>query len=407
MLTDTKIRALRSREKPYKVTDGLGLYLIINPNGSRWWRFKYRYAGREKLLSLGTYPDTSLKLARDNRDDKRTLLARNIDPSAIRQLEKVARENTFSAIADEWFHAGCPGGKNRELKSVTVDQLRKRYDKYLKTKLGNMPIVSITVRNLRTALLKIQDAGHRETAHRVRALAERIFRFAIATGRAERNIAKDLHGTLAAVATTHFAAVTKPAEIGALLRAMDGYQGQPSVMYALRLAPYVFVRPGELRGAQWSEINLRTATWVIPEERTKMGRPHAVPLSTQAVAILKELKEITGDGDLLFPGLRSRYRPISDNSLNAALRRLGYAKNEMTAHGFRTMASTRLHELGFASGDIELQLAHLDRNQIRAAYNRAERLVERRHMMQAWADYLDGLRVDKENRITSIRREAG
>lgn len=407
MLTDTKIRALRSREKPYKVTDSLGMYLIINPNGSRWWRFKYRYAGREKLLSLGTYPDTSLKLARDNRDDKRTLLARNIDPSAKRQSEKVARENTFSAIADEWFHAGCPGGKNRELKPVTVDQLRQRYNRYLKTKLGTMPIVSITVRNLRTALLKIQEAGHRETAHRVRALAERIFRFAIATGRAERNIAKDLHGTLAAVATTHFAAVTKPTEIGALLRAMDGYQGQPSVMYALRLAPYVFVRPGELRWAQWSEINLRTATWVIPEERTKMGRPHAVPLSTQAVAILKELKEITGDGDLLFPGLRSRHRPISDNSLNAALRRLGYAKNEMTAHGFRTMASTRLHELGFASGDIELQLAHLDRNQIRAAYNRAERLVERRHMMQAWADYLGGLRADKDSCVVSLKRGHG
>jgi integrase len=258
-----------------------------------------------------------------------------------------------------------------------------------------MPVTSIAVRDLRSALLKIQEAGNQETAHRVRALAERIFRFAIATGRAERNIASDLRGTLAAVATTHFAAVTDPDAIGQLLRAIDGYQGQPSVMHALRLAPHVFVRPGELRAARWSEFDLDAATWVIPEDRMKMGRAHTVPLSTQALTILRELKEISGDGDLLFPGLRSKHRPISDNSLNAALRRLGYAKDEMTTHGFRTLASTRLHELGFNSGDIELQLAHLDRNQIRATYNKAERLAERRQMMQAWSGYVDGLRSDK------------
>jgi len=407
VLTDTKIRALRPHEKPFKTFDGGGLYLHITPQGGRWWRLKYRYAGREKLLSLGTYPDTTLKLARSKRDDARTLLAQDIDPSTRRWQEKAARTNTLIAIAHEWFKAGCPGGKNKQLKTVTVDQLQHRFDKYLRPKLGKMPVASIAVRDLRSVLLKIQDAGNWETAHRVRALAERIFRFAIATGRAERNIAADLRGTLTAVATTHFAAVTDPDGIGQLLRTIDGYQGQPSVMHALRLAPHVFVRPGELRGARWSEFDLNGATWVIPEHRMKMGRPHTVPLSTQALTILQELKEITGEDELLFPGLRSRERPISDNSLNAALRRLGYAKDEMTTHGFRTMASTRLHELGFDSGDIELQLAHLDRNQIRATYNKAERFAERRKMMQAWSDYLDGLRADKKDRIKALRRARG
>ena len=392
MLTDTEIRGLKPREKPYKRTDGRGLYVIVNPNGSVWWRFKYRYVGREKLLSLGTYPDTSLKLAREKRDQARKLLAQDIDPSAHRQAEKTARTNTLSAIAEEWFRAGCPGGNNRQLKTTTIGQLRQRFDKYLKPRLGARPVAAITVQDLRKVLLKIQDSGTLETAHRVRALAERIFRFAIATGRAERNVAGDLRGTLTAVATTHFAAITEPDKIGELLRAIDGYQGQPSVMYALRIAPYVFVRPGELRGAQWSEIDLKSANWVIPEARMKMGRSHMVPLSKQVMTILRDLHEITGEGDLLFPGLRSKSRPISDNSLNAALRRLGYAKTEMTAHGFRTTASTQLHELGFDTGDIELQLAHIDRNQIRATYNRAQRITERRKMMQEWANYLDKLR---------------
>jgi integrase len=407
VLTDTKIRTLKPREKAFKTFDGGGLYIHITPKGGRWWRLKYRYAGREKLLSLGTYPDTSLKLARSKRDDARTLLAKNIDPSSRRHEEKAALTNTLSAVAEEWFKAGSPGGKNKQLKPVTIVQLHHRYDKYLKPKLGKMPVASIAVRDLRSVLLKIQDAGNHETAHRVRALAERIFRFAIATGRADRNIAADLRGTLIAVTTRHFSAVTDPDAVGQLLRAIDGYQGQPAVMYALRLAPYVFVRPGELRGARWSEIDLNTATWVIPEHRMKMSRPHTVLLSTQVLTILWELKEFTGEGELLFPGLRSKHRSISDNSLNAALRRLGYAKDEMTAHGFRTTASTRLHELGFESGDIELQLAHLDRNQIRATYNKAERLTERRKMMQAWSDYLDGLRADKRGRITALRRGQG
>lgn len=393
MLTDTKIRNLKPRETPYKKSDGRGLYIIVNPSGSKWWRFKYTFGGREKLLSLGTYPDVSLKLARDKLDDSRKLLAKEVDPSAERQARKAARTNTLSAIADEWFRAGCPGGKGGQLKPQTIGQLRRRFEKYLKPRLGALPVKAITVQDIRGVLVKIQDAGTLETAHRVRALAERIWRFGIATGRADRNIAADLRGTLKAVSTDHFAAITEPDAIGGLLRAIDDYQGQPSVMFALRLAPFVFVRPGELRGAQWSEIDLDTATWEIPADRMKMGRPHTVPLAKQVLPILEELRTITGGGELLFPGLRSTERPISDNTLNAALRRLGFGKDEMTAHGFRTMASTRLHELGIDSGDIELQLAHLDRNQIRATYNRAERLPERRKMMQRWADYLDELRL--------------
>lgn len=356
------------------------------------------------MLALGTYPDTSLKLARNKREKAKALLALDIDPIVQRRAKKANRVNTLNAIADEWFKAGCPGGKNRELKAVTIVQLQHRFDKYLKPRLGNMPVASISVRDLRSVLLKIQEAGNRETAHRVRALAERVFRLAIATGRAERNIAADLRGTLTAVTTTHFAAITDPDAVGQLLRAIDAYEGQPSVIHALRLAPYVFVRPGELRGARWSEFDLNAATWLIPDYRMKMGRPHTVPLSIQVLAILRELKEITGEGELLFPGLRSKRRSISDNSLNAALRRLGYGKDEMTTHGFRTTASTHLHELGFDSGDIELQLAHQDRNQIRAIYNKAERLTERRKMMQAWADHLEGLRTDTKGRVTAFRR---
>jgi len=407
MLTDTKIRSLVPGEKPYKSYDSAGLYLQVTPTGGRWWRFKYRFGGREKLLALGTYPDTSLKLARNKRDDARTLLAQDIDPGAKRREEKAALENTFDNIVEEWLKAGCPGGKNKRLKLVTIDQLRQRADKYLKPTLGKLPIDSITVANLRGILLRIQDDGHAETAHRVRALAERIFQFSIATGRAERNIAADLRGTLIAVETTHFAAITQPAAIGQLLRAIDSYQGQISVQYALRLAPHVFVRPGELRAASWSEIDLKKAEWVIPDTRMKMGRPHTVPLSDQVGDILKDLKAVSPERDLLFPGLRSRKRPISDNSLNAALRRMDYAKDEMTAHGFRTTASTCLHELGFESADIEMQLAHLDQNKIRAIYNRAERLPERRKMMQAWSDYLDALRKDEGQRVVALNRKQG
>lgn len=387
MLTDTALKALKPREKPYKQADGRGLSIQVNPDGSRWWRFRYRFAGKEKMLSVGTYPDTSLKAAREKRDRFRKMLAQNIDPSAKRQAERQAHADTFEAIAEEFLQQ-----QRRSLQPGTIDQLRRRLERYVLPTLGSSPIASIAAPELLTLLRKIEGKGAHETAHRVRALVGRVFRYAIATGKADRDPTADLRGALAPVRGSNFAAITDPRRIGELLRALDGYQGQPAVMAALRLAPIVFVRPGELRGAEWAEFDFKAAEWRIPGPRMKMGAEHVVPLSRQAIAILDELKLHTGGGRLLFPGLRSRDRSISDNTLNAALRRLGFAADEMTAHGFRSMASTRLNEMGWPPDVIELQLAHTERNKVRAAYNRAERMAERRKMMQAWADYLEGLR---------------
>jgi integrase len=258
--------------------------------------------------------------------------------------------------------------------------------------LGTMPIIDIKAPDLLAVLRRIESRGTHETAHRVRALFGRVARYAIATGRAERDISADLRGALVPVATRNFPAITEPRRIGELLRAIDGYVGHAPTEYALKLAPLLFVRPGELRRAKWKEFDLGGAEWRIPAERMKMGREHVVPLATQAVTLLRSLREITGAAEYVFPSLRAPSRPISDNTLNAALRRLGFAQDEMTAHGFRSMASTRLNEMGFAGDVIELQLAHMERDEIRAAYNRATRMAERKTMMQTWADYLDGLR---------------
>ena len=402
MLTVAQIRGLKPKDKPYKKSDGRGLYIIVNPNGSRWWRFKYQFGGREKLLSLGTFPDTSLKFARGKCDEMRKLLAGNINPSTKRQAEKIAQDDTFEAIAREWLKlTGNP--KSGSLMPGTVEQLRRRLEKYVFPSLGQQPIADIKPADLLKTLRRIESRGTHETAHRVRSLCGRIFRFAIATGRAERDVAADLQGARAPVKSQNFAAITEPKRIGELLRAIDGYQGQPVVMTALKLAPLLFVRPGELRAAVWAELDLDAAEWRIPAERTKMGKSHLVPLSNQSVALLKEIHASTGNGTFVFPSLRSCERPISDNTLNAALRRLGYSQEEMTAHGFRTMASTRLNEMGYPPDVIELQLGHTERNKVRAAYNRAQRLTERCQMMQTWADYLDGLRKGENNRVTSIR----
>jgi integrase len=387
MLTDTGLKALQPKARPYKKSDEKGLFVIVRPNGARWWRFRYRYAGREKTISLGTYPDTSLKLARQKRDEARADLAANTDPSDKRQAAKSSQSSTFETVALEWLE------RQQQLSPTTRKQLRQRLDSFLVPRLGRKPIRDLEAPDLLRVLRRIESNGHLETAHRVRALASRVFRYAIATGRADRDPAQDLAGALAPVKSENFAASTAPKRIGELLRAIDSYHGQPSTMYALQLAPLVFVRPGELRAAEWKEFDLDSAEWRIPGARMKMGAEHVVPLSTQAIAILEELEAHTGRGRLLFPGLRSADRPISNNTLNASLRRLGFAADEMTAHGFRTMASTRLNELGYPPDVIELQLAHAERNKVRAAYNRAERLEERRIMMQAWADYLDSLKT--------------
>lgn len=396
-LTDKAIRAARPRRTPYKLTDGGGLTLLVNPNGSRWWRLRYRYSGAEKMLSFGVYPDVSLKLAREKRDAARTQLATGVDPSAKRQAEREARSDSFRAIADEWLEA-----QRKTFAAATLEKARWTFDDLLFPYIGHRPIGEITAPELLGVLRRLEARGKHETAHRTRQRAGQVFRYAIATGRAERDPTADLRGALAPVVTTNRAAIVEPAKVGELLRAIDGYSGQPATEIALRLAPLVFVRPGELRAAEWAEINLDGAEWRIPAARMKMRETHIVPLARQAVALLREIEPLTGDGRYVFPSGRTTLRPMSENALTAALRRMGYHGTEQTWHGFRSIASTLLNEQGWHPDLIELQLAHKERNQVRAAYNKAQRLEERRRMMQAWADYLDGLKAG--GKVVAIRR---
>jgi integrase len=390
-LSDTRIRNAKPKDKSYKLFDERGLYLIIDANGRRHWRLRYYFRGKEKLISLGPYPYVSLKRAREKREEARTLIVEGIDPAAKRKAEKFAEQGeTFEAVADEWLTL-----QTKNLKPDTLSMLRARVRMYLNPYIGSQPVGQITAPELLAALRKTEARGKNETAHRSRAIAGRIFRYAIATGRAERDVSADLRDALAPVKAKNFAAITEPAKVAELMRALHGYVGQPVTGLALRLAPLVFVRPGELRGAEWPEFDLVNAEWRIPGARMKMGEQHIVPLSRQALGILNELKPLTGNSKYVFPSLLSRHRPMSENTINAALRRLGYSSQEHTGHGFRSMASTLLNEQGFAPDIIELQLAHVERNKVRAAYNRAQRLSERRKMMQAWADYLDDLRVGR------------
>jgi integrase len=386
-LSDTRIRNAKPKDKSYKLFDERGLYLIIDTTGRRHWRLRYYFRGKEKLISLGPYPYVSLKRAREKREEARTLIVEGIDPALKRRAEKLAQGETFEAVAEEWLTL-----QTKNLKPDTLAMLRARVRTYLNPYIGSQPIGQITAPELLAALRKTEARGRNETAHRARAIAGRIFRYAIATARAERDVAADLKDALAPVKGRNFAAITDPTRVGELIRAIHGYVGHPVTALALRLAPLVFVRPGELRGAEWAEFDLANAEWRIPGARMKMGEQHIVPLSRQALEILNELKSLTGNSKYVFPSLLSRHRPMSENTINAALRRLGYSSEEHTGHGFRSMASTLLNEQGFAPDIIELQLAHIDRNKVRAAYNKAQRLSERRKMMQAWADYLDDLR---------------
>ena len=384
-LSEARIRAAKPKEKPYKLRDGRGLYLLVNPTGARLWRLRFRQPGRESMISLGAYPDVSLKIARDRREEARKAIAAGVDPAAQRRAERVGHENTFQVIALEWLTKRKFAAKTRTKAEWTFNDL-------LFPHIGSRPIASITAPDMLRVLRTIEDRGKHETAHRTKQRASQVFRYAIATGRAERDPTADLRGALAPIIVTNRAALTDPKDVGGLLRSIDNYIGQPATEYALKLAPYVFARPIELRAAEWTEFDLEKAEWRIPAARMKMNELHIVPLSKQAVDILRMLQPHTGAGRYLFPGLRTPTRPISENTLNAALRRLGYSKDQMTTHGFRAMASTLLNEQGWHPDVIELQLAHAERNEVRAAYNRAQRLDERRKMMQAWADYLDGLR---------------
>lgn len=400
-LTDAGIKAAKAPDKTIKLSDGGGLYLELSPAGGRWWRWKYRVGGKEKRMAFGVYPDVGLKQAREKRDAARKQLAAGIDPAEVRRATKQAQAGaeSFEAVAREWHAKFAPGWV-----PVHGDRILRRLEVDIFPWLGKRPIADIKAPDLLMALRRIENRGALETAHRAMRNCGQVFRYAVATGRAERDPTGDLRGALPPPKEKHHASMQKPEEIGPLLRAMDAYKGMFVTQCALKLAPLVFVRPGELRKAIWDEIDFDKAEWRIPAERMKMRELHIVPLSVQAIAILLELQPLTGRGipakplspRYVFPGARSRERPMSEAAVLAALRRMGYSKDEMTGHGFRSMASTLLHEQGWNHQAIERQLAHAERNAVSAAYNYAEHLPERRKMMQAWADYLDGLKRGAE-----------
>ena len=386
-----------------KLADGGGLFLDVRANGSRYWRMKYRHAGKEKLLAFGVYPEVTLAEARRRRDAAREAIREGRDPSGERKAGKLravlSAETTFEAIGREWLET-----QRRKLAPATFVKSEWLLSNVWPW-LGATPITEIDAPALLSTLRRIEARGAHETAHRTKEKCGQVFRYAIATGRATRDPSADLRGALAPIVSTSRAAVTDPGQVGDLLRAIDGYSGQFVTRCALRLAPLLFVRPGELRHAEWSELDLEAAIWRIPAGKMKMREAHAVPLSPQAVAILRELHPLTGRGTYLFPSLRTPQAPMSENTINAALRRLGFDKDTMTGHGFRAMASTRLNEMGWAPDVIERQLAHAERNKVRAAYNRAQYMAERKTMMTAWADYLDVLR-DDTGKVIAFKRKA-
>jgi integrase len=390
-LTDIKVRNLKPKHKPYKISDERGLYLLISPQGSKYWRFKYRFSGKEKLLSLGTYPDISLSEAREKRDAARKQLAQEIDPGIAKQVSKRAiqalTENSFEAVAREWFSKYSAAW----VKSYST-KVMGRLENNVFPWIGQNPIATITPPELLTVLRRIESRGTTETGHRIHQYCGRIFRYGIAIGKCERDPSADLRGAIPPAITQHRAAILEPQKLGALLKTIEGYKGYFTTKCALQLAPLVFVRPGELRNAEWSEINLETAEWSIPAEKMKMRQAHLVPLSQQALKILQELYPLTSTSKYVFPGSRIKNRPMSDNTINAALRNLGYGPTELTAHGFRATARTLLDEvLGFRPDVIEHQLAHAVKDPNGRAYNRTSYLPLRREMMQKWADYLEDL----------------
>jgi len=394
MLTDTKLKALRPRGKLYRVTDERGLCIEVHPSGARYWRQRYTIGGKDKMLSLGVYPEVSLVQARERRDEARALVAQGIDPSAERKAAKDADALTFGAVAREWL-------ARRDVSPTTAAKDAWLVEKVAIPALGHRPVAAITSPEVLAMLRRYEAADKLETAKRIKAKLSAVFRFAIATGRAETDPTIALRGAIKSPKVRHHAAITDPRKLGDLLRALWGYQGGFMVASALKLAPLVFTRPGELRHAEWSEIDLDKATWCIPAHKMKMRASHIVPLSTQAVAILRELEPLTGRGQYLFPSLRPK-RPMSENAITVALRALGYDGQTMTGHGFRSTASTLLHEQGYPSDVIERQLAHKESNAVKDAYNRAQHLPERIRMMQAWADYLDGLRIGAD--VVPIKR---
>lgn len=403
MLTDTKLRSLKPKAAAYRFADTNGLCIEVRPTGTKVWRYRYRHAGKASMTTLGGYPQMTLADARSARDKARALLSGGANPSQVARVERATKVehagNTFAAVSAELLAKRAKEG----LSPASVQRERRLIEKDLAL-LGGLPVADVTAPLLLAALRKVEARGALETAHRARALAGLVFRYAIATGRAERNPAADLVGALASPTVQHFAAVTDPKQVGDLLRATHGYLGTPVVAAALKLAPLVFVRPGELRSARWADIDLDAAEWRFTTSKTKT--PHIVPLSEQAVAILRDLHPLTGRSEYVFPGVRSPRRPMSENTINAALKALGYDSETMTGHGFRAMARTILDEvLGFRPDLIEHQLAHAVRDPLGRAYNRTAHLPERRKMMQAWADYLDQLRAST-GKVVALKRKS-
>ena len=399
ILTDVAIKGLQARDKTYKRYDSLGLYLEITPKGSKLWRFRYQFNNKQKLLALGLYPDVSLTEARKARDELRVLVKQRIDPSEQRKKAKAVLqddERSFKALVDQWEIKLGP-----LLKPTSLARDKRLLTKDLLPVLGPLPAGQITAPDLLKVLRTIEARGVTYTPHRARELAGRVFRFGVAIGWCERDIAADLNGALIAHKQKHQPAVTTPTELAGLLRALHGYTGTFVVVCALRLAPMLLVRPGELRHAEWREISLDAAMWRIPELKMKMARDHSVPLPRQAVEILRDLQRATGHGDYVFPGGRSLKRPMSENALTAALRRMGIPGSEQTWHGFRATASTLLHEMGWAPDVIEAAQARAIPG-VRGVYNRSIYLEERKKMLQQWADYLDQLR-DGGN-VAAIRK---
>lgn len=392
-LSDNTVRGSKAKAAPFNLYDTGGLYLTVSPSNAKWWRFKYRFGGKERRVGFGVYPEVSLAEARMRRDAARALLRDGKDPGTERRVERrkaaTDADNTFKSIADDWLTdqrprlAAASYTKNEWLLAKVMGDL------------GPRPVTGITAPDVLAALDKIRARGRHETARRAKQCIGQVFAYAIEKHRAERNPVADLRRTVATTKSKPRAAVTKPDDVAKLLRAIDGFNGQPTTLAALRLAPLVFVRPGELRHAEWSEIDLNAAEWRIPAHKTKMREEHIVPLAQQAVSILRQVHELTRNGRYVFPSIRTPQKPMSENTMNAALRTLGFDKDTMTAHGFRAMASTRLNELGWSPDVIERQLAHAERNKVRSAYNRAQYMADRREMMQAWADYLEALRNDE------------
>jgi len=388
----TTVANAKPTDKDYKLTDGAGLYLLVRPNGSKLWRFNYVHHGKHRTLAFGVWPEVGLADARGKRDEARRLIAAGLDPSheqkVARAKARVEENDTFKTVAKEWIAKNEREG----MADITLAKIRWLLDMAY-PKIGNRPIAKITTHEVLAVLRSVEATGRYESARRMRSVLGRVFRYAVATTRAERDPTGDLRGALTVPKSKHLAAITTANRAGELMRAIEGYTGHAITLYALRLSAHLFVRPGELRQAEWSEFDFDPSVWNLPAEKMKMRRAHRVPLSTQVVGMFEELWELTGTGRYCFPSFRTDRRPMSENTVNAALRALGFGQEEMTAHGFRAMAATLLNECGRFNPDaIERQLAHMENDGVRRAYTRGEYWDERVTMMQFWSDELDRLR---------------